>query len=290
MTTKSLYRSPAGEKEVLALYDSVLGRWPVPHETLNIPTRHGNTFIIASGEKSAPALILLHGACSNAVSWVGEVKGYSQYFRTYAVDIPGEPGRSASNRPSWNSPAYADWMEDVLNTLKIAKVSLIGISQGGWATLKFAIRNTERIEALVLLTPAGIVPDKTSFILRAAFFSIHGRRGARALNRFIFGKDQIDREAIIFMDTITSHFKPRIGSMAMFTDEELKRLKMPILLLGGTQDPIRNIETLSARLNQLQPQLITRILPNRGHVLVNMAEQIIPFLQSKYLTNLPVIS
>lgn len=280
MSTKSLYRSTAGEKEVMALYDKILARWPVQYETLNIPTRHGNTFVIASGENSAPALILLHGACSNAVSWVGQVKVYSQYFRTYAVDIPREPGRSAPSRPSWNSPAYGDCLEDLLNTQKISKVSLIGISQGGWTALKFATHNTERVEKLVLLTPAGIVPDKTSFVLRAVFFSMLGRRGARALNRHTFGKDQIDQEGIIFMDAIMNHFKPRIGAMTMFTDEELKRLRMPILLMGGARDPIRKVENIAARLSKLQPQLITRILPDRGHVLANISEQIIPFLRS----------
>lgn len=237
MSIKSLYRTPAGEKEVMALYDNILTRWPVPYETLNVPTRHGDTFIIASGEKSAPALILLHGACSNAVSWVGEVKRYSLYFRTYAVDIPGEPGRSAPNRPSWNSPAYADWMEDLLNTLKLSKVSLVGISQGAWTALKFATHNTERVEKLVLLTPAGIVPDKPSFILRAIIFSMLGRRGARALNRHTFGKDQIDQEGITFMDTIMSHFKPRIGSMTMFTDEELGTFKDANFTSGRRSGP-----------------------------------------------------
>jgi len=58
------------------------------------------------------------------------------------------------------------------------------------------------------------------------------------------------------------------------------RITMPILLMGGAQDPLRNVEKISARLSQLQPQLVTRILPNRGHVLVNIAEQIIPFLRS----------
>lgn len=54
----------------MALYDAVLAHWPVPYETCRVPTRHGDTFAIASGDKSAPALILLHGAASNAVSWV----------------------------------------------------------------------------------------------------------------------------------------------------------------------------------------------------------------------------
>ena len=62
MSATSIYKSPAGEKELMALYDAALARWPVAHETLSLPTRHGETFLIASGERSAPPLILLHGA------------------------------------------------------------------------------------------------------------------------------------------------------------------------------------------------------------------------------------
>jgi pimeloyl-ACP methyl ester carboxylesterase len=102
-----LYKSFAGETEVMALYDKVLSHWPVPHDDSRLDTRFGETFIIASGPPKSPPLILLHGACSNAVSWVGEVGLYSRYFRTYAVDIPGDPGRSAPIRLSWNNLAYA---------------------------------------------------------------------------------------------------------------------------------------------------------------------------------------
>ncbi len=56
MNIQSIYKSPAGKREIMALYDAVLARWPVAHETFNLPTRDGDTFIIASGEKSAPPL------------------------------------------------------------------------------------------------------------------------------------------------------------------------------------------------------------------------------------------
>ena len=88
MNATSNYKSAEGEREVMALYDAVLARWPVSYQALNIDTRHGHTFVIASGEASAPPLVLLHGSCSNAVSWAGEVAAYSSAFRVYAVDHP----------------------------------------------------------------------------------------------------------------------------------------------------------------------------------------------------------
>lgn len=278
MTTESIYKSPAGEREIMALYDVALARWPVAHEIFNLPTRHGKTFIIASGEMSAPPLVLLHGAASNAVSWVGDVAVYSSHFRVYAVDIPGDPGKSAQNRLAWDGPGYAEWLEDVLDGLKIQKTALLGLSQGGWLALKFATYCPERVDKMVLLTPGGVMPTRLSFILKAVFFSMFGRRGAEKLNRIVFGKQPIHPEAVKFMNAIMTHFKARIDKEYLFSDDELKRLDMPILLLGGTEDVIRSMGEVVARMEKFAPKVEATLIPHMGHVLINMIERIIPFL------------
>jgi len=278
MNNGSIYQTLAGEREIMALYDAVLARWPVAHDTFHLPTRHGDTFTIASGDKSAPPLILLHGAASNAVSWVGDVAQYSEYFRVYAVDIPGEPGRSAPKRPAWNGPGYAEWLEDVMNGLKIQKVFLLGLSQGGWTALKFATYQPERVVKLVLLTPGGVMPTRVSFVLRAILFSKLGSRGRERINLMVYGKQTIHPEAVKFMDAIMTHFKARIGKEYLFSDEELKRLNMPVLVLGGTEDVIFPIEGVVARMRKLAPRLEATLIPGMGHALINMSGRVIPFL------------
>ncbi|MFC2032684.1 alpha/beta fold hydrolase [Chloroflexota bacterium] len=281
MNTIFLYKSPAGEKEVMALYDAVLARWPVPYETFNIPTRYGNTFMIVSGQVSAPPLFLLHGSCSNAVSWVGEVIEYSRYFRVYAIDILGEPGKSSANRPKWNSPDYAEWQEDLLNALQIQKASFIGISEGGWMALKFATYKPERVEMLVLLTPGGVTSARTSFILRVMLLSILGRRGAMAINRIVFGNQPIHEDAVKFMNAIMTHFKARIGALPLFSDEELRLLTMPILLIAGELDAVIPSNKVAERMTRLVPNVTVKILPEMGHVLYNLAAEITSFLTAK---------
>jgi pimeloyl-ACP methyl ester carboxylesterase len=281
LNTSPLYKSSAGEAEVMALYDKVLSHWPVPHDDSRLATRFGETFIIASGSQSSPPLILLHGACSNAVSWIGEVVTYSRHFRTYAVDIPGDPGRSSSNRPSWNSLAYAEWLADVFNGLNIGQSALLGLSQGGWNAMRFAAAYPERVTKLVLLSPAGVLSDRASFISRAILYSFLGKKGAAALNRYVFGSDTIDPSAIVFMNAIMAHFKPRIEPLKIFSDADLRRLTMPVLLLGGEHDNIRDVSKISERMRKILPQMATHVFPDRGHVLVNTPQQIIPFLLSE---------
>ena len=84
----SIYKSPAGERIVMDLYDSALAHWPVPYETQMIPTRHGETFVIASGDAANPPLVLLHGAAGNSATWGDDVRGYVRRYHSYAVDLP----------------------------------------------------------------------------------------------------------------------------------------------------------------------------------------------------------
>jgi pimeloyl-ACP methyl ester carboxylesterase len=76
-TNGSIYRSAAGERAIQAFYEGVLAQWPVPHDTLYVPTTLGDTFVIASGAASAPPLVLLHGSSTNSASWMGDVLAYS---------------------------------------------------------------------------------------------------------------------------------------------------------------------------------------------------------------------
>ena len=177
MTTQSIYKSPAGERVVMGLYDEALARWPVPYEAQTISTRHGDTYVISSGELAAPPMVLLHGAGTNSAIWAGDVAVYSQHFRVYAVDLLGEAGRSAPNRPDWHSPAYAEWLVDAFDGLQIDQAVLLGVSQGGWTALKFATGQPERVRQLVLLCPGGVVATRASFLLKAIPLAFMGKWG-----------------------------------------------------------------------------------------------------------------
>ena len=278
MTTPSIYKTPDGEQVIMGIYDTVIARWPVLYSEITLSTRYGDTFIIASGDENAPPLILLHGSASNATAWIADVEVLSRHFQVFAVDIPGEPGRSAHNRPTMDSPAYAKWMEDVLDGLHLEKASLVGISQGGWTALKFATSHPQRVEKLVLLAPGGILQPKASFLLKAIPLSFFGRWGAERINRITFGKEPISEEAVEIMNAIMTHFNARIEPQPLYSDAELARLTMPVLMIGGAKDALLPAKKIAARLEEHLPQVTTLILPDKGHVLVNLADRIAPFL------------
>ena len=89
----AVFTSEAGRQLLHERYRELLGSWPVPHEDLRVPTREGETFVVASGPPDAPAVALLHGSTTNSAMWMGDVATWARDLRVYAVDVIGEPGR-----------------------------------------------------------------------------------------------------------------------------------------------------------------------------------------------------
>lgn len=278
MTTSPNFKSAAGEQAVMALYDKLLGGWPVPYTTAMLPTRQGNTHVIISGPAGAPTVLLLHGAASNALAWTGDIEPLAHTLRVCALDLPGEVGRSDPNRPPWVGPAYVEWMEDVLEALGVEQAALVGISQGGWAALKFATAQPQRVSRLVLLAPGGVAPVRATFLLAALPLSLLGRPGGEAISRIVRGNQPVHPTAVEYMNLIMTHFKSRVGALPTFSDAELARLTMPALLILGEQDALFPSAKIAARLQQLLPDLSVRLLPEKGHVLHGLADEIAPFL------------
>src|SRR5689334_10009809 len=139
----SIYKTEQGEQAIRERYLRFLNRWPVPNQQLRVSTRQGETFIIACGPETAPPLLLLHGALANSTVWMGDVTEWAAHFRVFAVDVIGEPGLSAPSRPPLASEAHALWLDDVMQALSLTRISMVGVSLGGWLVLDYATRRPE---------------------------------------------------------------------------------------------------------------------------------------------------
>jgi pimeloyl-ACP methyl ester carboxylesterase len=124
----SIFKTSAGEIRYLEAYNATLAQWPVTYESLFIPTRFGPAHVIASGQKDASPLVLLHAATASATQWFPNVKNLSRNFRVYAIDTLGDAGVSKVTRAPQNKSDYALWLSDVFDGLGFQKADLIGSS------------------------------------------------------------------------------------------------------------------------------------------------------------------
>ena len=81
-----------------------------------------------------------------------------------------------------------------------------------------------------------------------------------------------------FINLIFENFIPITGELPIYTDDELKRLKMPLIYAVGENDTIIDVEASADRLTKLLPSAQIHILKNCGHAIMNAAEILLPFL------------
>ena len=72
----------------------------------------------------------------------------------------------------------------------------------------------------------------------------------------------------------------RVGILPIFTDAELQRLTMPVLLLIGEKDVLRDAEKIVARMQTQLPYLTATVIPKGGHALLKTAVPILSFLET----------
>jgi pimeloyl-ACP methyl ester carboxylesterase len=275
---RSIYKSPAGREAVHALYRRALERWPVPHDELIVPTRQGDTFVIASGAAAAPPLMLFHGSGANSSTWIAEIAAFSRDHRVYAVDMIGEPGFSAETRPPLASDAYACWLDDVTGALGISGPSVVGVSLGGWLAIDYAVRRPGAVRSLSLISPAGIGRQNHGLLVKAGIFLMLGTWGRTRALRLVSGSGPTPKAVEEFILAIFRHFRPRMERLPLRTDGELAGLAMPVQLIAGRQDTmIRSAET-RARMERLVADLHVSWLEDGGHLMGSQAARVSDFL------------
>ncbi|NOW82499.1 pimeloyl-ACP methyl ester carboxylesterase [Clostridium beijerinckii] len=275
MEMGKVFKTNEGKNDVIKFYDKFLQKLALSYEKFYVDTKYGKTFIIASGEKSNPPLILLHGSGMNSVMWLRDIKEYSKTYRVYAIDMLGEPGKSDENRPSLSGSSYAEWLKEVFENLSVERANIIGISLGAWLAIKFSVSYPEMASKLVLLCPSGVGPQKKSFIFKAIAYGILGEKGIDKLYYKVNGNQSISEEMLKYQKLIGKSFNYRKETIPVFSDNELKILTMPIVLFVGAKDIMLHSNKTARRLGNLLPHAQINILPKAGHSNVNDVNKIV---------------
>ncbi|KOU23670.1 carboxylesterase [Streptomyces sp. WM6349] len=164
--------SPSYSSSFRAAYDEVLGGWPGPVETADLPTPYGTTRVNSCGPADAPPLVLLPGGGATSAVWGAcAAAGAARTHRVHAVDPVGEPGLSVPEpgRPLRTAEDLTGWLDAVLDGLAPhGPVTLGGHSYGAWIAAHHAARRPARLCRLVLLDPTQVFAGlRPGYVLRA---------------------------------------------------------------------------------------------------------------------------
>ena len=269
----AIYKSKAGYEAIMALYDSALAHAPVQYETATVKTRYGHTHVLMGGPVNGQSIVVFHGWNGNAAGVGSEFPFLFDSFRVYMPDIIGHPGRSSANRPSVTGSTFADWTADVLDALNIQKSIVLGISGGGWVTLKFASYYPQKVSQAVVISTDGLSPTNTLGMLwgmlPVALFP--NRTTAGWFLKFMTSPNTPKEDhAQAFAKTMRifiKHFKTQ-GIPGQLTNDELRHITSPLLVLMVEYERVFKLQTAVERANSLIPGLVSaEIVPNAGHLI-----------------------
>lgn len=278
-----IYKSAEAERQVREKYGEVLKTWPVPNRQFTVPTRAGETFVMACGREDAPPVLLFHGSQANSSVYMFDSLAWSAHLRLYAVDMIGEPGLSAPARPPLDSDAHALWLDDVMNALALDKAMIVGTSLGGWLALDYASRRPGRVARLALLCPAGIGRQK-NFLLKALPLLLLGPWGQRKMRELVMGPPtdlppQAEKLADL-LRLVGRSVRPRIVQIPRLSDDDLGKLPPTLAIVGGRDVLIDSADT-RARLTQFAPQARVHFDPHAYHYIPDQTGPILAFLKEE---------
>jgi pimeloyl-ACP methyl ester carboxylesterase len=273
-----IFWSPELEAKFNAAYEAVLKEWPVPYEELYVPTRFGDTHVLASGWKNAVPLLLLNPGGGSCAIWIHNIEPLSRQYRTYAVDVIGEMNKSVPTRPIRDRPEFVEWISDLLDGLRIQSTHLVGNSNGGFFALQTALALPDRIRKVVLISPAATFVQMWAWWLRLLIPAhmiapvIRSERMVHAAYEWLWQGFPVDEcyARLKSISTVAGYprYRPTRNSISprVFSDDELRRIRNPVLLLIGDHDVIYKPEAAIQQATRLVPGLKAEIVPQANHI------------------------
>ncbi|EME50745.1 alpha/beta fold hydrolase [Amycolatopsis decaplanina] len=270
------FASSEARAEYEAVYERGLAALPAPAGIHDVQTAFGVARVYRFGQPGGTPIVLLPGRAGTAVMWEPNLTALLGHGEVYAVDLIGEAGRSEQTVPIRDGADQAAWLSTVLAELDLAAVHLIGYSFGGWLAVNLAVRAPERLRSLTVIDPVLTFGGLTvGLVVRATLAAIPGiDRWARpAFLDWISGGAEVDAADPVarVIDEGMRTYRIALPSPKLFTDEQLRSLRMPVLALIAGRSVIHHPERAAARARELLRLGQVELWPSATHAIAGEA-------------------
>lgn len=255
-------------------------------QSVTVPVNGHDLHYVTAGD--GPPLVFLHGVLGSHKVWAHLADEMAESHTVIAPDLFGV-GASAKPLADYSLGGHAGVVRDLLNSLDITEVTLIGHSLGGGIAMEFTYLFPERVKGLVLVASGGLGRE-VNLLLRAPTFpgaewllpvvaSGFARRQGNVLRRGLqmvgvrgstdvaeawHGFEQLvdgdSRRA--FLATIRAVVGP--DGQRVSAAELLPRMKIPTLVVWGERDRLIPMSHAKAAVEYL-PDARLVVFEGAGH-------------------------
>ncbi|MFJ8825231.1 alpha/beta fold hydrolase [Streptomyces sp. NPDC102467] len=267
------YVSDARRERYFEACDAVYALGAPARAEEDVETPFGTTHVYRYGPAldDAPArtpIVLVHGAGSCSAMWYPNTPALSADRPVYAIDTPGDPGRSVQREPIHDPARAAEWLDATLAGLGLDRVHLVGSSYGGWLALNQAHRKPDRLASVTLLDPGGLEKVGLRFFLWifAGLFATFAPKALRPrLAAWLEQPVLTVPELRTMIRTAVAAYRIRRPAPLPLTEEELATVRTPLYLVLGKRSLLVHPHRQAERVPRLIPCARAEIISDTGH-------------------------
>jgi pimeloyl-ACP methyl ester carboxylesterase len=240
---------------------------------------------------SGPPVIFVHGSLSDYTYWDEQISAFAEHYHAIAYSRRYNFPNTNPAQSGYSAVVDADDLAQLIETLQLGKVSLIGHSYGALTTLFLAARHPELVRAAVLAEPPVIsllahLPGGQSVTGQKMFLDIQRRMIAPM--KAAFSKGETEAGVGVFIDYVfddphawemmsedsrrqtlrdAGEWDVMLPTGTLFPNIEpgsIRKVRIPVLLLsGGKSYPF--LQLIDAGLAKLLPDNQWIVFPDSGH-------------------------
>lgn len=221
---------------------------------------------ISIGSPSAPTVVFAHGWGRTHHDFIQIAESIAPIANSILLDLPGF-GETPRPAQAWSTVEYASHVKEFLVKQQLGPVIWVGHSFGGRIGLRLAVRHSESLSALVLVSSAGIpvqrsVVQKAKSLFQRQRFQFAKKRAKNqqeitALEKQYGSADYIHSAEIGLRDVF-------LKVIAEDQSADVGKISIPTRMIFGALD-FETPVSIGQRLEQLIPQSQLVVCPQFNH-------------------------
>ncbi|MEW7277573.1 alpha/beta hydrolase [Aquimarina sp. 2201CG1-2-11] len=197
-------------------------------------------------------LILIHGCGANIKSMKYQIEYFRNKYRVIIADSRGQ-GKSELKTDSITYNQMANDWEGLVNHLKLDSINILGWSDGGIIGLKMGINQKVKVKKIVAMG-ANLRPDTTA---------VNSWAPNEVKENLMKVKKMIEQGDTYKNWNLELQLDQLLLNQPNISHSELKKIEIPVLIIAGDRDIIKNEHSVEIFNNLTKGQLC--IMPGTNH-------------------------